>query len=71
MAIDELGGPQAQFTYQTENFPITNTGGPSLTWFSLPRIALPRLLAFVLVSGGIFTLVSDSDFYFGHFRYTS
>ena len=25
MAIDELGGPQAQFTYQTEDFPITNT----------------------------------------------
>ena len=25
VAIDELGGPQAQFTYQTEIFPITNT----------------------------------------------
>ena len=30
----------------------TNTRGPPLTWFSLPQIPLPQILANVLASGG-------------------
>ena len=31
-----------------------STGGPPLTWFSLPRIPLRRFLAYVCTSGGFF-----------------